>query len=279
MRAMTTKEIQDVGFEVLKHIDSFCKEHGIQYFLDSGTLLGAARHEGFIPWDDDIDIRMPRPDYERFIREFIDSDKFKLYSPSRGNSYLTYARVCEMQATFFKQTSPWTDESPGLGVDVFPLDGASDSLDEYLALAPKVCKAISQVYWLRSLQNFRRKFRGDVYGFLKDTVHCVVEGLAKLNLRYLLKRSIRKVEHLRQIYKYGQTMHCFSSILTMTERGRWETEWFSDVVYLNLCGEKFPAPIGWEQRLTAEYGDWRTPPPESERIGHAAYQTMYWRDK
>ena len=77
MTEMTIEEIQKVSLEILRHIDSFCREHNIQYFLDSGTLIGAARHKGFIPWDDDMDIRMPRPDYERFISEFVD-ENFKI---------------------------------------------------------------------------------------------------------------------------------------------------------------------------------------------------------
>lgn len=279
MQRMTVEEIQAVGLEILRHIDSFCRSRNIRYFLDSGTLIGAARHKGFIPWDDDVDIRIPRSDYERFVVEFEDNPKYKLYSPVRNNSYLTYARVCEMEKTFFEQTSLWTKESPGVGVDVFPLDGAPDSLEEYNEISKRMNKAISRVFRLRSLNRYRRIFRKEMYGFLKDCGHWLMESVWRLNLEYFIKRGIQDVERLRARYKLGETNHCFTAMIRMTERGWWKTEWFSDVFYLDFCGEKFPVPVGYEERLAAEYGDWRVIPPESERGGHSSIQTMYWRDK
>lgn len=131
MTRMTTEEVQRVSLDVLRHIDEFCKAKDITYFLDAGTLIGAMRHGGFIPWDDDADVLMPRQDYDRFIREYTDGDNYRLYDPSKGNSYLPYARLCEMSKTFFGQHLPWTKESPGVGVDVFPLDGAPASKEQY----------------------------------------------------------------------------------------------------------------------------------------------------
>lgn len=70
MRQLTDKEIHDCLLNILKDVDEFCRQNGLRYSLAYGTLIGAVRHHGFIPWDDDIDIQMPRPDFERFIREY-----------------------------------------------------------------------------------------------------------------------------------------------------------------------------------------------------------------
>ena len=277
MRKMTTKEIQAVSFEILKYIDHFCKERGIRYFLDSGTLIGAARHKGFVPWDDDMDIRIPRPDYEKFVREFMDTKKYKLYAPSRNNCYLSYARVCEMTDTYFEQKLLWTMETPGVGVDVLPLDRAPDSMDEFEKMSIVMNKAIQKLFWFRSLINYDPRFRGGWLGFFKDCCHYAINQVVRLNLRYYMRQEIFKIEKLRQSYQYAKTRYCFSSVLKMSNKGRWLCDWFSDVVYIDFCGEKFPAPIGYDERLTTEYGDWRTPPPISERQTHESNQSMWWR--
>ena len=279
MRPMTIEEIQGIDLEILKHIDSFCKEHGIMYFLDSGTLIGAARHKGFIPWDDDMDIRMPRPDYERFISEYKDSDDYKLYAPDRKNCFLSYGRVCEMKRTFFGQKLPWTLESPGVGVDVFPLDGAPDTIDEFDRMSKEMNKRIAGLFRARYYVNYHVRFRHDLLGLMKDCVHFIIDSFRRINVHKRIVRLQAGIESLRKQNVYELSEYCFTGILKMTRRGRWLRKWFSEAAYLDFCGEKFPVPVGYVERLAAEYGDWRTLPPESERGGHACNQNMYWRDK
>lgn len=278
MKKMSVSEIQQVDLEILRFIDSFCKERGIVYFLDSGSLIGAARHKGFIPWDDDMDIRMPRPDYERFVAEFADDQNYRLYAPARKNCFLSYARVCEMQRTYFKQQNPWTLESPGVGIDVFPLDGAPESIEEFEALCVKMNKEIQNLFRGRTFVKPKTHFRRDIIGFGKDCVHFVLNNIRRVNAIPRIRRLQMKIERLRTSHEFTSSKYCCSSILRMSPKGRWLTAWFSDVVYLDFCGEKYPAPIGYDERLCVEYGDWKTPPPESERIGHESYQTMWWRD-
>lgn len=83
METLSLKDIQGVLLRIMKYIHSFCVENDIKYSLCGGTLIGAIRHKGFIPWDDDIDITIPRPDYDRFVKIFKDSDEFKLFAPER----------------------------------------------------------------------------------------------------------------------------------------------------------------------------------------------------
>lgn len=87
-RRLTLSELQSVSLEILCKIDSFCRKNNIRYSLTYGTLIGAVRHKGFIPWDDDVDIMMPRPDYERFLSEFKSNDEVKLISEYQ--SYITF---------------------------------------------------------------------------------------------------------------------------------------------------------------------------------------------
>ena len=141
MREMTLTEVQQACLDILKDIHNFCQQNGIKYTLQGGTLLGAIRHKGFIPWDDDIDIAMPREDYDRFIRTYTSKKGYKLFSrelaPMRKSVFLAFSRVCEMQKTFVDcRMLPWTSEETGVWVDVFPLDGIEDSP----AIREKRCK-------------------------------------------------------------------------------------------------------------------------------------------
>ena len=279
MRRMENKDIHAVNLELLKHIDTFCRDRNITYFLDSGTLLGAARDGGFIPWDDDADIVMPRPDYERFVKEYVDSDDYRLYAPSRNNCFLPYARLCEMKRTYFKQVSIWTKEAPGVGVDIFPLDGAPDTPEVYDRLAAKVVRVRDRIWNLRFALSRRSAFRKDPIGFAKDVVHYMANIIRRINAEKKIWGCISEIRKLRLENSYAHSSNCFYVVVTGDRRKYWKKEWFEDTVRLELCGEQFPAPVGYDARLTAECGDWRTPPPESERTGHSFCQTMYWRDK
>jgi LPS biosynthesis protein len=87
------QELRSIQMGILNEVHRFCETQGITYFLSSGSLLGAVRHGGYIPWDDDIDIYMPRKDYERLLREFKDNEQFKLLNPAKEpHYYYTFAK-------------------------------------------------------------------------------------------------------------------------------------------------------------------------------------------
>ena len=99
MKEMTTADIQQVSLDILKDIHSFCQKENIKYSLAYGTLIGAIRHRGFIPWDDDVDIMMPRPDYERFIRTYHSAQGYEIL-PEGEESMIAMARVYDVQRTY-----------------------------------------------------------------------------------------------------------------------------------------------------------------------------------
>ena len=150
MKSLTIEEIHEETLRVLQVVHEFCVSRGIRYMLHGGTLIGAIRHQGFIPWDDDADVSMPRPDYERFIREFPDSESFKVFAPEKDNCALLYGRICEMKRTYLKSKMAWCDDSPGIGVDIFPLDGvAADSDNAFRPVVEQALVYMNRAYWYR----------------------------------------------------------------------------------------------------------------------------------
>ena len=127
MKRMNLGDIQRVSIEILQEIDNFCQKNSIRYSLGYGGLIGAIRHKGCIPWDDDIDIIMPRPDYEKFIKTYHSpNEDYKVFAPELENCYYTVSRICEMKETFVRKSAQWNDVQNGVWVDIFPIDGVVD---------------------------------------------------------------------------------------------------------------------------------------------------------
>ena len=129
-RQLGLKDIQRVSLDILKDVHAFCISNGINYSLAYGTMLGAVRHKGFIPWDDDIDIIMPRPDYERFKKSFKSSKGNVLVT--EDESYIAFSRVCDTQRTMTgKSLWPWSKKELGLWIDIFPLDAVENDKQKF----------------------------------------------------------------------------------------------------------------------------------------------------
>ena len=277
MKQMTLGEIQQESLSILKTVDRFCRERGIRYGLAYGTLLGAVRHKGFIPWDEDIDVMMLRPDYDRFVREFK-APGLKLYAPETDDHcWLAFARVCDTEKTVVRTLIPWVDpkaEDTGLWIDIFPLDPVPDDTEAYTAVYNKA----HALY--KELAHFRRT-KGKVSA----------EFPARRRRKNFLQKLLHPIWHfsdprvprdkflrfLKELPPYGTTDHvgrltnanCIGDCFLRAD--------FENPVRLPFEDGEFFAPRGYDQVLTGMYGDYMQLPPEDQRVYRPEYVKFYWK--
>lgn len=141
--ALTLREVQMAELEILLIFDEFCKKNDLHYVLYYGTLLGAVRHQGFIPWDDDIDVAMPRPDYERMLKLYYEDHQdlgrnlYMLSGEHDDDFAFAYAKIARTDSEILPESKLYEHEGEGIWIDIFPIDGFP-GLDEQPAYLEKV---------------------------------------------------------------------------------------------------------------------------------------------
>jgi len=254
-----TKQCQEKGLEMLLEVDRICKKHNITYFLDSGTLLGAVRHNGFIPWDDDVDIAMPRRDYEVFLevcQNELDSRYFLQTNETDPFYPFAIARILykESQMPGHEKVKYRT----GYTLDIFAIDNASDSI-----LLQSVRVFIMKV--LQGLCKSRLAIDYDRYGnrWEKAAVF-LTSSVGKLfPVRWLIKMQHVVATMCRS--KSTNYKCCFSYKFSELDR-RFPSRVFDGTIQVSFEGHLLPVPRGWHDSLTILYGDYMVLPPVEERI-------------
>ena len=179
MTELTKKQVQEASLEVLKGFADICEANGFRYCLTWGTLIGAIRHKGFIPWDDDIDVLMPRPDYESF-RLFFQENASELYplrlltSETDNYSYLLPRISSDDYPLEVDNEKPC---GMGVFVDIFVLDGTGDTPEEARKYISRLCKYPRLIY-LATRQHFEI---GGTRGFLKKIIKFPIYCIAKIS--------------------------------------------------------------------------------------------------
>ena len=142
MKKLSLQEVQQIEFDLLKRFDAFCKENEIRYFLSNGTLLGAVKYKEFIPWDDDIDVLVPRDDYNRLLHLFNDDEKYQLFAFEKNENYrFPFAKFCNM-TTRKEENNIDNGVILGVDIDIFPLDAWDSESHKAKREAHHICKKI-----------------------------------------------------------------------------------------------------------------------------------------
>ena len=252
--AASIEDQKRIQLAILEITDHFCRENGIQYWLDSGTLLGAVRHQGYIPWDDDIDIGMLRSDFERFITTFNESNsRYQVICNELDrHCFYPYAKVVDTETVLYEP-----DEN-GLqlciNIDIFVYDVTPDeekSRRQYVLRDRLAFLNAAQFGLLRPKIWYKKM----LLVFMRQMLHIFPKGFfaGKMvqNSRKYDGSNAEYVGNFTAFSKILCSIHVFDSFLSG-----------------NFEGKSYPIPVGYDQWLRTFYGDYMVLPPVEERVTH-----------
>ena len=274
MRQMTVEDIQQVSLDILKDVHEFCVKNGIKYTLQGGTLLGAIRHQGFIPWDDDVDIAMPRPDYERFIHSYTSTNGYKVFSRElplpAPEVYLAYSRVCDMESTFVDYRNlEWTSAKTGVWIDVFPLDGIPENERE------RKEHLDAMLHLWRSGVNFRLLKRPFLMN--KTLKKKIIWVLNKIRNSSVSSDVIDQHIDLCRSIGFGETsLYIQAAFMGYGMKEIHRKAVLDDIVYKQFEGCDLCVMAGYDEALREKYGDYMQLPPIDKQVNHHGGK-YYWK--
>lgn len=272
MKEMTLQEVQKVALDILKDVHEFCESHNIRYSLAYGTLIGAIRHKGFIPWDDDVDIVIPRPDYERFCKEYHSTRGYKLYSPDDPVNYMVFARICDNEHTLVRTNRPWANEQTGIWIDIFPLEGLPSDENEFATLVKKIRGVAKKVYRLR----FGKFLKLSETNGLKDFLYCLVKKIlySHYDIKSLNREHIQLMssEEFDKADYYGQLC-----VMDYPEKEHNPKEDFENYIKVSFADSEFYVMNGYDNILKRYYGNYMELPPEEKRVSQSCSQNYFWK--
>ncbi len=271
MKELTLKEIQKYSLEVLLHVHEFCVAHDIPYSLAYGTLIGAVRHKGFIPWDDDIDIIMTRENFDKFIREYQSDDYFKLVSPEDKNSYIAFARVCDMKDTLIVTRTPWSNYTTGIWIDIFPMDSIPD--DE--VVHKKRWKRLNRLWTITGIARGAKADAINNNHWEKPNYLIWLKKVIFLN-GIFVRKSIEKFIKKITSSEYSNSSHC-AQLACCDEYGYYEKKDFEEYTTLEFEGHQLMAIKEYDKVLRLLYGDYMQLPPVENQVPKQAHFVHFYR--
>ena len=275
MKQLTLQEIQAQSLEILQTVHDFCLANDIRYSLAYGTLIGAIRHKGFIPWDDDIDIIIPRPDFDRFCRTFRAPGLGLLWEEDK-NYYLSFCRVFDTEKTWCRSLLPvGKDYKGGVWIDVFPADGVSDNFDEFSANI----RQYKRTWMLQMRYRYARIPVKDIVRTCGFKDRCILLAIkASLQGKRKLERINADMRDNARRIPYGETEH-WSQLCVLDDgvRNYQLCSDFEDTVDVPFEERTFKAMKGYDRFLRNVYGDYMQLPPEEQRQPKLGHTALYWK--
>lgn len=255
-------EVKKIELDIMRVIHDYCESHSLTYFLAYGTLLGAVRHNGFIPWDDDIDIWMPREDYDKFKESFgecaIQNSLYIVAKDTKPCLSRNMMKVCDSRTLLHENQYDYQDDY-GVFVDIWPLDGT-----------PKngLVKAIHNNTMLTAHRMFCLGIEKDEYfngDFIKKSVRFVSKTIGPLRIMNYIGNEATRYDFVN-----GDTVECYAYAICDLAKSSFESR-----ILHKFEDTEFYIPAGFDQVLRKIYGEYMTPPPKEKQIPHHIVDT-YW---
>ena len=252
-------KIQSVVYGILCDIDDFCRKNNIKYYLSGGTCLGAVRHKGFIPWDDDADIMMPRRDYMKFVKTFGRQygKKYNVYSLYTDKNWQRMvSRVCSKNSLIY--STKIREEPMGIFVDIFPIDGVPKG-----KLAQKFFFAKMKFLSVCRTASIRTSFFEDEkYKFLKKIFAVFTRRIGARYFAIQIDKMARDCP-FEKCDKVAVSLAIHYGMREIIDK-----KYMSEAVFLPFGDRKFPVPSGYDKYLTNLYGDYMVIPKDAQQNGY-----------
>ena len=253
-------ELRKVQTGILDDIHRFCTANGIMYFLSCGTLIGAVRHKGYIPWDDDLDLYMPRKDYDRFVKLYTDAGgRYRVLDPKKEKNYFyTFAKVVDTRTLLVETETE--GYQIGVYVDIFPVDYVSDNEGE----RQRIFKRKRLLYKIRRCKISKRNYLKSALAYYCYKMLPVTVGM----LNGMIERMVVRRE-------------LTNTVANMTEagpsvKGCMPAKDIEGDVDIEFEGKMYKTMAGYKDYLSRTYGDYMKLPPVDQRVTHSF--EAYWTD-
>lgn len=255
---LSLEEYKNIEFNLLCSFDTFCKKHQVKYSLAYGTLLGSIRHNGFIPWDDDIDVMMLREDYERFLSLSKEDDlSFGIFSPEINKEYYApYCNIYDLNTILVEEGNSHRGLEIGVKIDIFPVDIVPDDYTEYLKIRRNSMFINRLLAWKRWPLNAYRK------GL--PTVRALLVKILLLLLPYSYLQS--KLRSLCLKYRNTEYKYCDVVCYNPYSNSRFKLDVFDSIIEHQFEDKKFSIISDYDYVLSAIYGNYMKLPPIEKRI-------------
>ena len=270
MRKLEIDEIKKIELEILKTISEFCDSNHLKYYLTYGTLLGAVRHKGFIPWDDDIDINMPRNDYDRLQtllknQHFLFNEYTELKTPDSKSYQYQFLKVFDNRTIVYEKNMKKKYKA-SVWIDIFPLDKLPEEKKKQNAFMSKLLKM--RKYYFYTIE---KKFSGNsTFGNIKYSIIKFI----MTPIYFLINQKKRIAKYARK-YINKNTKYVFFSLNGDSYKTIFEDNILeqTDIIFEDY---KFTTFKNYDKVLTQLYGDYmQLPPPEKRVLAHSL--TAYWK--
>jgi len=263
MKAIKLDELKKIQLNILQDFSAFCEENGLTYFLAYGTLIGAIRHNGYIPWDDDIDLVMPRKDYEIVLFEYNKRDSvYKIGSIYNHDDYqFSHIKVGDTRTLLIDGGLKSV-----VNIDVFPLDGLSNSrINRYKQL--ELCKI------LRLAVAYKRLHKNENHHWLKKFLIVVIKVvLTPFSIHFLIK----KLDRIAKKYPLETSSEAINIVWGVYGKKEiLKKTFFKSGMLRKFENSQFKVPLAYDKILTNLYGKYMVMPPLHKRKTHHQFKA-YW---
>lgn len=267
MKELSLDEVKNIEFEILVDVANYCDKNNLRYYLSSGTLLGAIRHKGFIPWDDDIDINISRPDYVKFVNGYNKNHNgnYVLSSIENNKNHLfTFAKVFDNRTIKIESGISYNSNNMGgVDIDIFPIDGLPTNINQSNKYFKKQIRAYKG--YALSIMKFS-KGKNFLRSFVKFIVLFIFKSIGKTRFIKLINKNAMK-------YDFDSSEYIALSVAPYYgNKERILKSSYIDQVKVEFEKEMFYAPLCYHEHLTNLFGDYEKMPPKSERVTHHSFK-------